>query len=386
MAFTIKTAEQRQREYEREGLRSWEIAEREAEYRRRAQVENLIDMGLEHGSPTTTPQGYEEYTDVQGVKRAYTRGGDLASITLPEYVSNRYSKLLGGTLTPTGGLVSPLSPEGQLKRQYALRHAIASGNEAELRNIMDSENYSTMYSPHDQKLIERLYNARSQYAVDEELTEGERQSALDMIDAKISRVPRLSPMMQQPSPQQVFEKSIVTDPVTGQRGFFDPKSGKFNSINAEVNNKQRDLWLKQYNANTRLFDTDIHEPNEIVRLATEMTNRQLGPLEPTEQQLSPEEDVLFGLRRGEGRVTVDGKTLSTYHGQQMPGIIEKSQRPPKPIISVLDKLSEQEKRHIQTLIENNETQIIVQKNGKKYSLPLAELEEAIREGYSVVIQ
>ncbi|MHC4540020.1 MAG: hypothetical protein ACYS74_09605, partial [Planctomycetota bacterium] len=71
---------------------------------------------------------------------------------------------------------------------------------------------SNDYSPQDQRQIERLYRQRSTIATDPDLDRDEdaRQRALDEIDTALSRIPVLSPMMRQPTPQETFEQAVVT--------------------------------------------------------------------------------------------------------------------------------------------------------------------------------
>ena len=102
--------------------------------------------------------------------------------------------------------------------------------------------YTNEYSSYDQKQIEKLYRDRSQAATDPELTAEERQLALDKIDAMISKVPRLSPIMKEPTAQEKFNASIVTDPVTGRKGTIN-KNGVFEPLEDDkVRQAQQDKY------------------------------------------------------------------------------------------------------------------------------------------------
>ena len=168
------SAEQRQLVHNRLGLKPWEIAEAEAEYLRTTKQRNMSALTEQFGAPKDVTLG-KEFTMPDMSRKTFSESGEQRALELPPSFSNDYS-------------------------------------------------------PYGQKQIEGLYKTRSEYATDPELDEQERQQAFDKIDAQISKVPRLSPMMKEPTAQQKFEASIVTDPATQQRGFFDPKSGKFNPL------------------------------------------------------------------------------------------------------------------------------------------------------------
>ena len=227
------SVEQRQREYEKEGLPSWKIAEWEAEVRRVSQQEKVVDQAVRHGMPNLVGSEGDrmQFSDPTGVKRTFSPGGDQTSLTIPSHI-----------VEPD---LSPYQRE-QLQSLHRVRHGVATGT-------LDINNYKDQYSPRDQKNIEKLYQTRSEVSTNPELTPEERQQFMDKIDSAISRVPRLSPIMQEPTPQQKFEASIVTDQATGQRGIFDLKTGKFNPLvdpkAVQTKEKERiEMVSKEYNS------------------------------------------------------------------------------------------------------------------------------------------
>jgi len=227
------SVEQRQREYEKEGLPSWKIAEWEAEVRRVSQQEKVVDQAVRHGMPNLVGSEGDrmQFSDPTGVKRTFSPGGDQTSLTIPSHI-----------VEPD---LSPYQRE-QLQSLHRVRHGVATGT-------LDINNYKDQYSPRDQKNIEKLYQTRSEVSTNPELTPEERQQFMDKIDSAISRVPRLSPIMQEPTPQQKFEASIVTDQATGLRGIFDLKTGKFNPLvdpkAAQAKEKERiEMVSKEYNS------------------------------------------------------------------------------------------------------------------------------------------
>ena len=105
--------------------------------------------------------------------------------------------------------------------------------------------FDNTYSPQDQKKIQALYNDRSKVSTDPELDRDEqsRQSALDEIDAEISRIPKLSPIMRQPTPQQQAESKIVT--LNNKQYFFDGKNIE-PLVDPKVEQTQNDQWEKTF--------------------------------------------------------------------------------------------------------------------------------------------
>jgi hypothetical protein len=182
------------------------------------------------GKPETDWQGNKTYTLPDGTKMTFTEGGDFVSKTLPYEWTNQYSEY----------------EKGRIKALRGIRQIVA-------KNEPVPENYKQLYSPQDQQLIEQYEAKRSQIANDPELEESERQALYDKIDARISAIPHISPQMQEPTPQQRFESSIVTDPTTGLRGTFDPKTGKFAALEADtVTQKQKEIDNER---KQKLFDS-----------------------------------------------------------------------------------------------------------------------------------
>ncbi|MBE3035833.1 MAG: hypothetical protein IMZ70_01920, partial [Candidatus Atribacteria bacterium] len=119
------------------------------------------------------------------------------------------------------------------------------------------ERLSSEYSPADQKKITQLYQARSEAITDPENSPEEKQAFADKFDAMISIVPKMPPMMREPTPQQTFESSIVTDPATQQRGFFDPKSGKFNPlVDPKIAQEENDKFNERFQKNLDIIRKD----------------------------------------------------------------------------------------------------------------------------------
>lgn len=216
------SAKKRQAVYDKLGLRSWEVAEREAEYRRTAKQREMVERAERFGEPEETTLG-REFTLPSGVKKTYTEGGEQTALTVPSYMTEpeRY--------TPRS--------RGQIELLHRIRSGTASG---------EISNYKEQYSPKDQKRIERLLNDRSDFSVDPDVTEEEKQRALDVIDAEISKIPRLSPMMREPTAQQKYEASIVTDPVTGQRGIVGKDGTLKPLIDTKIQQTQQDQYEKTF--------------------------------------------------------------------------------------------------------------------------------------------
>lgn len=152
----------------------------------------------------------------QNITAAATAQNPLAGKTAAELsgptgiaeLTRRY-----GAPSPYGQGVAFTTPEG-------VKHIRGAGAAV----LEMPANYGNLYSPQDQKKIEALYADRSKIATDPELDRDEeaRQAALDEIDSQISRVPRLAPMMREPSPQQQFDAATVMTP-DGQKGYWDGK-------------------------------------------------------------------------------------------------------------------------------------------------------------------
>jgi len=364
------TAEERQRVYDRLGLRSWERAEREAEYRRSEQTRGLVEQAMTHGLPEMvgSKEDMFQWTDPRGVSRTYSPSGEQVSMTLPSW------------------MIEPdLSPQQRedLQALHRIRHDVATG---------DIANYREQYSAHDQRQIERMYEARSKVATNPDLTEEERQSFFDKIDADISRVPRLTPMMQEPSPQQMFEKTIVTDPVTGARGFFDPKSMRFNPINAEINEDHRKLWWQRYDKNVtalRVANTGINvEPGkqmsdeQIMERAKTLTDMEVGSLGMTENEPVQEDEISrkYGLRRGEGFATSEGSPMRTSvsGGRVLSANAEN-------VADMMQRFGKGAGRATGDFIGQSGQQMIkvINPKGEVGYIPEEDLEEALAKGYKL---
>jgi len=141
-------------------------------------------------------------------------------------LGNRY-----GAPSPYGQGVAFTTPEG-------VKHIRGPGPAV----LEMPSNYTNDYSPQDQKKIQALNNDRSRIATDPELDRDEqaRQSALDEIDTQISRIPKLSPIMREPSAQQKFDATVVTTP-DGRQGYFDGK--KFTPFDED---KSQEAWRDAY--------------------------------------------------------------------------------------------------------------------------------------------
>lgn len=260
---------------EMSAMPSYLRAEIEAEERRRLLQEEMLRKQAELGAPRITgSEGqFREFQSPDMTRRTYTEAGDLTSIELSPFYQNEYS-------------------------------------------------------PYNQRQIEKLYETRSKAAMNPELTEEERQAFFDKIDTDISKVPRLTPIMRQPTPQQVFEQAIVTDPITGTRGFFNPKSGDFNPINADQKKEHEKLWWGRYDKNVSALrssnESELVLPKnkmndeQILERARSITDREVGSLSMYEEQPGMPEDELskkYGLKRGEGSVTSEGMTTDVSGGK-----------------------------------------------------------------------
>jgi len=173
------------------GMKPWERSKYLAELRRKEQETKMKEFAGIYGEPGIVgAEGtMREFTMPSGVKRTFTEGGDQVSLELPEH-------------------------------------------------------YTNIYSPRDQRKIEQLYQVRSQAATDPESTEDERQRAIDKIDAQLSRIPKLSPIMREPTPQQKFDASMVTAP-DGTKGYVD-KSGNFKPFEASKLAQEEEKEYRTY--------------------------------------------------------------------------------------------------------------------------------------------
>jgi len=195
------SAVQRQLVHNRLGLKPWEIAEAEAEYLRTTKLRNMSALTEQFGAPKDVTLG-KEFTMPDMSRKTFSESGEQRALELPPSFSNDYS-------------------------------------------------------PYDQKQIEGLYKTRSEYATDPELDEQERQQAFDKIDAQISRVPRLSPMMKEPTEQQKVDARIVT--VDGVKYYSDGKSLK--PVNAEAV-KAKTAQDEAIAKRAQVFFTDIKKAND----------------------------------------------------------------------------------------------------------------------------
>lgn len=255
------------------------------------------------GKPETDWQGNKTYTLPDGTKMTYTEGGDFVSKTLPYEWTNKYGEF----------------EKGRLKVLRGLRQIVA-------KNEPVPENYKQLYSPQDQQLIEQYEAKRSQISNDPELEESERQALYDKIDARISAIPHISPQMQEPTLQQRFEASVVTDPTTGLRGTFDPKTGKFNAIEADtVTQKQQEAYSKTYESmlSKYLGNKDYKEIPEpvLIQRAKNATDLVHGRISERPTAMSPKLDELWQVMMS--RLDAMGTAGKKATSKEMPEIINK---------------------------------------------------------------
>ncbi len=89
-----QSAEERQRAYEAVGLRSWEIAEWEAEVSGQKKKDALGELERTVGAPKRVGSEGQlrEFTRPDLSKRTFTEGGDLRSFTLSPFITpgNRF--------------------------------------------------------------------------------------------------------------------------------------------------------------------------------------------------------------------------------------------------------------------------------------------------------
>lgn len=259
------------------GLPSFEQARILAEKRRKATRDKLVEQAVRHGIPGFVGAEGEnlQFTDPTGIKRTFTPSGDQISFSLPSH------------------MVEPdLGPQQRerLRSLHRVRHGFATGTITEA-------NYKTLYSPQDQRTVEKLYNARSSASADRELNDNERQQFLDSIDEKISKVPRLSPMMREPTAQQKYEASIVKDPVTGQRGTIG-NDGKFNplidpKIQQARTERRADALDKNLDAEMTADKDDEIDFDVKLNRAQMRTAAQFGELDLKRNSYKPELDTLW---------------------------------------------------------------------------------------------
>ncbi|MCJ7828203.1 MAG: hypothetical protein MUP81_00485 [Dehalococcoidia bacterium] len=246
MAMT--DAIERQQVYDKLGMKSWEIARAEAEYRRGSKLTEMNTRQQRFGTSQDVTLG-KEFTEPSGLRRTFSDSGEQMAMTLPTH-------------------------------------------------------YTNDYSPQDQKKIEKLYQARSEAATDPEANEDERQQAIDAIDTQISRVPHIAPIMKEPTPQQKFEASIVNDTTTGQRGFYDPKTGKLNPLvdpkitqakqekRQEVLGKELALEIKNNEARIKEGEAGL-DYDVMLNRAQWRVKAQFGELEESEKIVNPALNVLW---------------------------------------------------------------------------------------------
>jgi len=244
------SAEQRQLVHNRLGLKPWEIAEAEAEYLRTTKQRDMSALTEQFGAPKDVTLG-KEYTLPDMSRKTFSEGGDQRALELPPSFSNDYS-------------------------------------------------------PYDQKQIEGLYKTRSEYAMDRDLDEADRQRAFDKIDAEISKVPRLSPIMREPTAQQKFEASIVTDPITGQRGIIG-KDGMIKPIiDPKIQQEENDAYnlrfFKNLDAIRKINNSGLTErpmgyetmdEPAMVEMARAQTDLEMGKTKGRRDTSMPEMDATW---------------------------------------------------------------------------------------------
>lgn len=160
------------------------------------------------------------------------REGERAAAPGPE-------ERMGAPMMLPGGMREFMDPQGMTETY---------GPEGRLISEGIPQHYSNKYSPRDQREVEKLYQKRSEIAMSDELDETSRQAALERVDTQLSSIPRLSPEMQPPTAQQIFDQSLVKTP-DGQIGTVNPRSGQFNPISpsgdaADQEKELRDRTMK----------------------------------------------------------------------------------------------------------------------------------------------
>ena len=127
--------------------------------------------------------------------------------------------------------------------------------------------YTNNYLPADQKKLERFYKERSDIATDPSVNEDERQQAIDKVDAMISKVPRITPMMKQPSAQQKAESQLVT--IEGNKYFYDGKTLKPLETDKAVQEQQQ-----AYNKTYETYLNGLIKNDEYAKVPTPVLARR----------------------------------------------------------------------------------------------------------------
>jgi len=194
----------------------------------------------------------EEERKRQEMLQASTVAGKPPSaIPAPGPLAEMEARYGRGEVAGTSGTMRSYTDARGFTRTYS-----AGGSQFSLQI---PTHYTNDYSPQDQKKIEKLYKDRSDIATDPELDRDEeaRQAALDEIDRQISRVPRVTPIMKQPTPQEQFNSTIVTTP-DGQQGYWDGK--KFTAFSeGKGDQAYRDAYSKYLDAKMKA-EADKEDP------------------------------------------------------------------------------------------------------------------------------
>lgn len=264
MAMT--SARERQQVYDKLGLKPWEIAQAEAEYNRGAKLREMSALSEQFGAPKDVTLG-KEFTMPDMSRRTFSEGGEQRAIELSPLQTE------GNIYTEAG--------KRRLRELYDIRMAGATGQ--------IPENYKTMYSPQDLRMIEKLQQARSEAATNPELEEYERQSFYDRIDAQISKVPRLSPMMKERTAQQKVDASTVE--VDGIKYFYNGESLK--PINAEADKAKAELNKAVQSRQKELYNQFGTEDDK--RIAADDMFIPRSPGAKTEQALT-QARIEYGLQ------------------------------------------------------------------------------------------
>lgn len=119
------------------------------------------------------------------------------------------------------------------------------------------ERLRSEYTPADQRKIEKLYRDRSAYATDPNLNREERQAGMDKADAMISRVPKMPPIMREPTAQQKVDANTVA--VDGVKYFYDGKSLK--PIDDQASKARAELEKERRTRRAKIND-DLFKANE----------------------------------------------------------------------------------------------------------------------------
>lgn len=163
------------------------------------------------------------------------------------------------------------------------------------------ERLKSEYTPADQRKVEKLYRDRSAWATDPEAGPEEREAAFDMIDAQISRVPKMPPIMREPTAQQKFDASIVTAP-DGMKGTFEPKTGKFLPLeSSKAREKEDEEHRKRLGIHIATLvkaneDPDNKNPRDYKQLLDQakwMADAEFGRVKLRTDAIKPELDTLW---------------------------------------------------------------------------------------------